>query len=320
MPHSHKARPSKKPAAAGRTPRTTARTLTRPARSPPAPGPDARTRSTLEHRGKRRKDGTRAGNGATGAMASADKAKPASALEDNRLASLTPLQASMRAKLAGAHFRYLNEQLYTRTSKDAWALLQERPELWREYHAGFAVQAQRWPEQPVERFIAQLARVNDRNLTIVDFGCGEAKLAAALEQQHTVHSFDLVAPNERVVACNMTAVPLPDACADVATFVLALMGTDVGAAVREGARVLRPGGLLKVAEVSSRFRSDEDVDTQGAASVGEFVAACESLGLKPMGKPDERGGYFVFFTFKRTRAPLPPPPRLSLKPCIYKRR
>lgn len=42
--------------------------------------------------------------------------------------------------------------------------------------------------------------------SVADFGCGDAKLAAQVVQK--VHSFDLVAANERVVACNMANVPL----------------------------------------------------------------------------------------------------------------
>ena len=44
-----------------------------------------------------------------------------------------------------------------------------------------------------------------------------------------VHSFDLIASAPGVVACNMSAVPLPDAAVDAAVFSLALMGTDYGA-------------------------------------------------------------------------------------------
>ena len=43
-----------------------------------------------------------------------------------------------------------------------------------------------------------------------------------------VHSFDLVSTAPGVVACNMAAVPLEDACIDAAVFCLALMGTDYG--------------------------------------------------------------------------------------------
>ena len=49
---------------------------------------------------------------------------------------------------------------------------------------------------------------------VADLGCGEAQIAASVPQH--VHSFDLVAVNDRVVACDIAAVPLPDAAVDVA--------------------------------------------------------------------------------------------------------
>ena len=42
------------------------------------------------------------------------------------------------------------------------------------------------------------------NLVVADFGCGDAKLAQAVPQK--VHSFDLVALNPRVKACDMSNV------------------------------------------------------------------------------------------------------------------
>ena len=53
--------------------------------------------------------------------------------------------------------------------------------------------------------------------------------APAPAAQQRVHSFDLVAAAPGVVACNMAAVPLPDAAVDAAIFCLSLMGTDYGA-------------------------------------------------------------------------------------------
>jgi hypothetical protein len=41
-------------------------------------------------------------------------------------------------------------------------------------------------------------------LEIADFGCGEARLAASVNNR--VHSFDLVAQNERVIAADMANV------------------------------------------------------------------------------------------------------------------
>jgi hypothetical protein len=58
---------------------------------------------------------------------------------------------------------------------------------------------------------------------IGDFGCGEAKLAESISDRHTVYSFDHVAVNDDVVACDMAHVPLDDETLDVAVFSLSLM-------------------------------------------------------------------------------------------------
>ena len=42
-------------------------------------------------------------------------------------------------------------------------------------------------------------------MVVADFGCGEAKIAQVLRDV-TVHSFDLVALNEHVTACDMKKV------------------------------------------------------------------------------------------------------------------
>ena len=42
------------------------------------------------------------------------------------------------------------------------------------------------------------------DLVVADFGCGEAVLAQSVP--NIVHSFDLVALNERVMACDMAQV------------------------------------------------------------------------------------------------------------------
>ena len=47
----------------------------------------------------------------------------------------------MSEQLAGAQFRFINEQLYTRPSADAVTLFDDDPALYEAYHAGFRLQA-----------------------------------------------------------------------------------------------------------------------------------------------------------------------------------
>lgn len=192
------------------------------------------------------------------------------------LTHLTPLQAKMRAKLTSARFRHLNETLYTTSSSDALNLFTSSPDLFNEYHAGFAQQVKdSWPQNPVDiyiqnlKFRASLATpVNGIPLprrkpglcTIADLGCGDAPLARGLQSvikksNLKFHNFDLHAPNSHVTKADISALPLHDGEIDLAIFCLSLMGTNWLTFVEEAWRVLRGDGKgeVWVAEVKSRF-------------------------------------------------------------------
>ena len=70
---------------------------------------------------------------------------------------------------------------------------------------GFQQQTAKWPVQPVE-VAAEYLRGHSKKLTVADFGCGDAQLAAMASQK--VHSMDLVSSAPGVIACNMAHTPL----------------------------------------------------------------------------------------------------------------
>jgi ribosomal RNA-processing protein 8 len=79
-------------------------------------------------------------------------------------AGLTPLQRTMRAKLASARFRHLNESLYTKPSVDSLSLFKDDPSMFEDYHRGFAQQVEVWPSNPVDSYFTSiLARGAIRN-------------------------------------------------------------------------------------------------------------------------------------------------------------
>ncbi|KAF1803070.1 methyltransferase-domain-containing protein [Mucor lusitanicus] len=211
------------------------------------------------------------------------KNSPAAAPVDD---GLTPLQRKMKEKLSGARFRWLNEQLYTTPGKHSFSLFQEKPELFDEYHEGFRHQVESWPVNPVDVIISQLKKL-PKDTVIADLGCGDAMIAQSLTKQKVL-SFDLIAKNDLVTACDITKLPLEANSVDVAVFSLSLMGTNYLDFLKEAHRVLKVGGELKIAEVVSRF---SDLDS--------FISLLEGLGFDFMDKEDDNKMFVMLYFTKQ---------------------
>eukprot|EP00055_Hartaetosiga_balthica_P014054 m.75153 g.75153 ORF g.75153 m.75153 type:complete len:364 (+) comp8473_c0_seq2:47-1138(+) len=216
---------------------------------------------------------------------------------------------SAAQRLKGSKFRMLNEMLYTTTGNHALKEFSQQPELFKIYHEGFSSQVNKWPVNPVDEMIKYVNRQSISKV-IADFGCGEAKLAASVH--NTVHSFDLVAQNESVVACDISHVPIGNATVDIAIFSLALMGVNYVDFLREAHRVLRMHGILKIAEVKSRI---EDTNL--------FIDVVSQVGFTFKSQDDSQL-MFVSFEFEKTKKKggkvKEDVASEALKPCIYKRR
>ncbi|KAJ8331622.1 25S rRNA (adenine645-N1)-methyltransferase, variant 2 [Batrachochytrium dendrobatidis] len=199
-------------------------------------------------------------------LAKVDKAPPKS--------NLTELQEKMHKQLAGAKFRWINEKLYTTSSKEAVKLFKNEPELFGIYHAGFSSQVKDWPVNPIDIFIDDL-RGKPPFTLVADMGCGEAKVAAELGRMIRVESFDLVAANEYITACDIAHVPLAPKTCDVVIFCLSLMGTNFVDFLKEAYRILKFGGNLKIAEVVSRI-NNLDQFIKGVCGMGFTLESKDS--------------------------------------------
>lgn len=144
----------------------------------------------------------------------------------------------------------MNSRFNTAYSSTTHERLKTNPEEWYLYHTLYREARKDWAEIPFERIAKSLKKRPD--WVIGDFGCGEAKLASLLPNK--VHSFDHVAINEHVTACDMSNIPLDDSCLDVAVFSLSLMGLNYEDYLKEAYRALKFGGLLKIAEPLNRWQ------------------------------------------------------------------
>ncbi|XP_071716619.1 ribosomal RNA-processing protein 8-like [Rutidosis leptorrhynchoides] len=219
----------------------------------------------------------------------------------------------MKAKLAGGHFRMINEKLYTCSGDEALNYFKEDPSLFNMYHTGYQEQMSRWPKQPVN-IIMKWLKDHSSSLVVADFGCGDARLSKGVKNK--VYSIDLVSNDPSVIACDMSNTPLESSSIDVAVFCLSLMGTNFPNYIQEAHRVLKTSGWLLIAEVKSRFDP-----TNGGADPERFSKAVCELGFTTVSK-DFSNKMFILLYFKKK-------PKNSsnkeikwpeLKPCLYKRR
>lgn len=216
-------------------------------------------------------------------------------------------RASWDQQLKSARFRFINETLYKCRGDESFRKFKGDQSLFEVYHEGFSQQIEHWPENPVDIIIRYLNK-RPQTWTVGDFGCGEAKIAQSVKQK--VYSFDIFPANEKVTVCNISKVPLKPESLDVAVYCLSLMGINWIDYLREAYRVLKPGGILKIAEVASRFQQ-----------VGAFNEVLFKLGFQLKTKDLSNKMFYLFDFVKRNSCKdVPASSANILKPCEYKRR
>ena len=176
---------------------------------------------------------------------------PTKGLVSKPTSKLSELQQKFAKKLEGSRFRVINEKLYSTRGNESFEEFQKDPNLFNIYHQGFREQASHWPENPLDKIIESIVSIYPKAV-VADMGCGDAKLAQSVPNK--VYSFDLVAGNERIIAADIAHVPLENNTVDVVVFCLSLMGVNIVDFITEAHRILKPTGILKIAEVKSRFQ------------------------------------------------------------------
>ena len=205
--------------------------------------------------------------------------------------SREPGEVQQRTRRYG-DFSRMNNRWYASGSQKTHARLEANPEEWAHYHTMYQDLRKSWDVVPFEEEIRWLKQ--REGLTVADLGCGEAKIAKAVGDRHRVHSFDHVAIDEDVVACDIAAVPLDDASVEVAVLCLALMGSNFTDYVREAHRLLELDGQLHIWEPATYFGDDVDA----------FRADLGRLGFEVL--PASKQGLFTrIYAFKNASPPVP---------------
>ncbi len=186
-------------------------------------------------------------------------------------------------------FSKMNNRWYASTSESTHDRLAANTEEWAHYHTMYHQLRESWPVVPYKEEIRWLSE--REGWVVGDFGCGEALIAAAVADRHHVHSFDHVAINKSVVACDIAYVPLENGVLDVAIFCLSLMGSNFTDYIRAAHRCLRLDGWLHIWEPASYF---EDLE--------KFCAQLTRLGFE-VTAPHTEGAFVCIYAAKNARKP-----------------
>jgi superfamily II DNA or RNA helicase len=184
-------------------------------------------------------------------------------------------------------FAKMNNRWYSSSSDKTHDRLASNPEEWAHYHTMYRQLRETWPVVPFKEEIRWLLERD--GFVVGDFGCGEAFIAAEAGAKHTIHSFDHVAIDKRVIACDIAHVPLEDESLDLAIFCLSLMGSNFTDYVREAHRCLRLDGMLHVWEATNYFDD-----------VRKFCTALGRLGFDVM-EPSAEGAFTRIYAVKNAK-------------------
>jgi superfamily II DNA or RNA helicase len=160
---------------------------------------------------------------------------------------LTPIEIEHRIRKYG-DFTKLNNLINNEKSENTHERMLKDPKEWDEYHRQYREARTTWSIIPYVEIIKRIEQLSSR-LQIGDFGCGEAKIMEAIGENR-VYSFDHIAINDKVTACDMKSVDLPDDALDIAVFSLSLMGRNWPEYIIEAKRCLATNGYLLIAETT----------------------------------------------------------------------
>jgi hypothetical protein len=183
-----------------------------------------------------------------------------------------PPEAITKAIHKYGDFSAMNQRYNTSKSTTMHDRLVADPEEFYLYHSLYRKARETWSEVPYQVIAEQINKRPD--WVIGDFGCGEALLSKSVRNK--VYSFDHVAINPSVIACDMAHTGLDDEILDVAVFSLSLMGVNWQDYLKEAFRLLKNGQRLKVSEPASSWADN---------NYASLKKGIESVGFELIGEP-----------------------------------
>lgn len=162
----------------------------------------------------------------------------------------------------------------------------QNPKDWFEYHKARHESMKTWNEIPYE-YIA--SKIKNKNRVVADFGCGE-NLMKTFIPNNKVYSFDHIAIDDSVIACDMAHTPLEDETIDIAVFSLALWGSNYEDYFKEAYRLLNYDGLMYIAEPSKSYDAVERM---------ELINQLKRNGFTLVGDIEDRGKFFYIVVMKK---------------------
>lgn len=162
----------------------------------------------------------------------------------------------------------------------------KNPQEFFEYHKVRHENMKTWEEIPYE-YIAK--QIKNKRHVVGDFGCGE-NLMKTFIPNNKVYSFDHIAIDDTVIACDMSHTPLEDETLDVAVFSLALWGSNFEDYFKEAYRLLNYGGFLYIAEPSKSYNDDQRKELVSILKRNDFTS---------VGDIEDRGKFFYITVVKK---------------------
>ena len=179
-----------------------------------------------------------------------------------------------------------NRRGKTTNSKRLHKEITENPEEWYEYHKARHENMKTWDEIPYE-YIA--SNIKNKNRIVADFGCGE-NLMKTFIPNNKVYSFDHIAIDDSVIACDMANTPLENESIDIAVFSLALWGTNFEDYFKEAYRLLNYDGLMYIAEPSKTYTKE---------GRDKLLDILRRNGFTLVGDIEDRGKFFYIKVIKK---------------------